>query len=701
MNLGRKLLALVGMLVMSLFTPAVLAGEAAAPDASHYGVPATDGNVLKNRNDCVDATFFKNVFPSLTNGGPGGSTMLPFTVDGKTVSMYVTWHQDNSVDYRIEGGWATRIGVTVDTNYYIYENRDEVTGWLRTVIDDEYSETRDGITSEKPAGQFGDFGLNFYGDGTPAADVNHLDLCLATLDTAGPTVEIKSPANGAMVSGDVPITATVSDSSGVDLNSVLIKIYVGDSTDTVNSALIVGSTANPEIDPETGILTYTWTFDSGEVDVGTYRIEVSARDGSILANLGSDTITVEVVRSIANCLGVMGEEDTSEDPTTDPFGGGCNPSGYVTVQAPPAYYSGCVGYNGEPCIIGGELLTPDADLVAAKNLEECDACGKVKSCGEGAFPDPRMVATLVHAGNPNDPDDNDVYSWAPRKPLEDLHVFALGGAPVTHSEYFPTGVAVEDLLVLDEHTYGYQGCFGVVFHYKNFPLVNAYPVWPQADPNADPPIPPTGLAFVKTVFPEDDWETPDRPVAKCYGEDYNFDLQESAEFAYQTDDKADMIQAVAYMIEGAAKPYSNECGSSRTLTRDKSFEVFNVIESDGIEFNSTTGAADVLEWKYQVAAEKFQDLFAVLDEAEPTLLTGRFSAVTSSVNQAKSQFENNTARSLQRAIDDLQDASWSIKAETTWQVMDDNWPGDALGRIENLIYRLGLLREELVRLEGL
>mgnify|MGYP001817446343 CR=1 FL=1 len=342
------------------------------------------------------------------------------------------------------------------------------------------------------------------------------------------------------------------------------------------------------------------------------------------------------------------------NPTADQFGGGCTPS-IVTIQAAPDYNPNCVGYDtNETCTINGELLEAD----------------DTSFCGPGAFPDPRM--SLVDG------------KWVPTD-VRELVVFdELGGAPVSSSPWFPNGVPI-DALVLDEYTYGYRGCFGVVFHYRNFPLVNAYPVWPQ--------FPLTGLVFVKTVFPEVDWADPNYPnrqVAQCYGDDGNFDLQEAAEFAYQSDLKE-------LMIGGTATPYTNACGSARTLTRDKSFEVFNVIETAGIDFESATGREDVLEFKYQIAAAKFQELFAVLDNAEPTLLTGRYSAVTSKVNQAKRQFENRTAASLDRAIGDLRDSSDAIKIDTTWMVLEENWPGDALGRTENLIYRLGLLKAELER----
>ena len=208
---------------------------------------------------------------------------------------------------------------------------------------------------------------------------------------------------------------------------------------------------------------------------------------------------------------------------------------------------------------------------------------------------------------------------------------------------------------------------------------------------------------MKTYFPEDTWELlPDRPVAKCYGPgpDQTLNLQEAAEFGYQTTDKQLMIERNE-LGEGTAAPWTETCGSGRTLTRNKSFDIWNIIETAGIDFESPTGPEDVLAFKFQQAEAKFIALFAALDNAKPTLLTGKYSDVSSPVDQAKRRFDNGNARSLDQSIAALQDAADAIRTKTEWQVTEENWPGDALGRISNLIWRLTKLREELTRLESL
>ena len=78
---------------------------------------------------------------------------------------------------------------------------------------------------------------------------------------------------------------------------------------------------------------------------------------------------------------------------------------------------------------------------------------------------------------------------------------------------------------------------------------------------------------------------------------------------------------------------------------------------------------------------------AALDCARPTLLEGKFSDVTSPVNQAKAQFDNGTIAALDRAIVDLEAAALALREETTWDMTPENCAGDALARINNLIWR--------------
>jgi hypothetical protein len=658
MDIKKKLFALAVTPVLSLLAAVTYAAEIPIDDidfSANGTEPAT--GILKNQNDCPDGEFFKNVSPGLTNGSLGGTTVVDFLIDGKNVAMTITWGPDiayslpeNSFAFSIAGGYAQEIGVTTNTNTFTYDYR--------------YLNTTSPLVPGAPVQA--DSELNKLDDvllaqGEVIADVNHLDLCLATLDEDGPVVTITSPADGADVSGDVSIVATIRDEeSGLDPGSIEIVIVNKDTLEPVDPSLITGPIINGDV--------YTWTFKSGDVPTGPYLITVSAKDKSILANVGTAEVTVEVIRSLTNCLGILDDPDLTGGGSV--FGDGCNPTGQVNVQAnPDINLERCNFEAGEVCSIGGELLEADPTF---PGFPVCDACGVVKSCGAGAFPDPRMAYDSV-AGR-----------WYP-KHKRDLNVFEeLGGAP----DVDPGDVSTP-ILVLDQYTYGYEGCFGVVYHFKNFLLSQAYDTWPQ-DPL-------TGLAFVKTYFPEDTWEDlPDRPVAKCYAEDSNFDLQQAAEFGYQTTDRE-------LMVEDKGAPWTETCGSGRTLTRNKSFDIWNIIETDDLPFDPADPVKGfaVLDFKYQLAEMKFTALFTALDNAQPTLLTGRFSDVSSPVNQAKRRFDNLNPRSLQQSIDALEDAATAIKEETTWEVTEENWPGDALGRIENLIWRLTLLRQELIRLEAL
>jgi hypothetical protein len=112
--------------------------------------------------------------------------------------------------------------------------------------------------------------------------------------------------------------------------------------------------------------------------------------------------------------------------------------------------------------------------------------------------------------------------------------------------------------------------------------------------------------------------------------------------------------------------------------------VANVTETDG--------SADRLAFLYARAQEQFDGVFAALDCA--TLLTGKFSDVSSPVNQAKAQFDNGTVAALERAIVDLDAAAFAMREETTWLMDAENCAGDALARLYNLSWRLLELIEE-------
>ena len=94
MEMKKKLIALASMPVLGLLAASSLADVSGLPNASGNGISPVFGEI-KNRNQCDGATFFKNQFPSLTNGGPGGSEFIDFNVGGDNVRVTVTWYPDN------------------------------------------------------------------------------------------------------------------------------------------------------------------------------------------------------------------------------------------------------------------------------------------------------------------------------------------------------------------------------------------------------------------------------------------------------------------------------------------------------------------------------------------------------------------------------------------------------------------------------
>ena len=404
---------------------------------------------------------------------------------------------------------------------------------------------------------------------------------------------------------------------------------------------------------------------------GPYTIEVSAADTS--GNTGTDSVDVELIKLLSDCFGTLGDEDFEGDPEPETGFTGCRLTDLANVQAPPDTAVCDVQDPPAECFIAGKLLKPDPGKVADLASQGCDACVP-NYCGEYGFPDPRMEQ-LVNG------------RWVPQQPLTELVVFQeLGGAPAPDS--LPPGSTPATALVLDKYTYGFEGCFVVAQHVKGAFLDILYPFWPQN--------PATGLVFIKTHFPED--VLPVDQVAKCYGAGGNFDLQDAGGAGYVPLDQLltvederteDGIGTVFVATQKCVNP-------ARTLTRNNGFDVSNIVETAGIDFASNP--EEVLDFKYQLADMKFDALFTALANAQPTLLTGKFSDVSSPVNQAKSQFLNRKRQSLTRAIRDLEEAADAIRTKTTWLVTEANWPGDALARIENLIWRIKMLREELTRL---
>lgn len=312
------LFTMAGLPAMALLTTAAFAAEIPIEqiDVSANGTPAMAGE-LKNQNACPDGTYLKNFLPGLTNGTNGGSTTVPIVVDGKAVDMTIEWGPlperadppraalpENSFGFSLEGesAYALEFGVTTNTNNFTYDYR----GPLAPVQSD--SNLNKLIDELLDAGEV-------------IADVNHLDLCLAGLDSDEPEVGIRvePTIDGTTVSGIISIIATVTDESPVNVS---ISITSTDGTVTVDPSLI-------EQQPTSGN-EYTWTLDTGRIPVGGYVIAVTAIDTSILLNFVTEQKNIFVVRTFENCF-----EGNDAIPTGEDGEGGCPEAG-VTLEYPEA-----------------------------------------------------------------------------------------------------------------------------------------------------------------------------------------------------------------------------------------------------------------------------------------------------------------------------------------------------------------------------
>ena len=215
----KTLVALASMPVLSLITAIALADVSGIPNPSGNGIVPTEGEI-KNRNQCDGAAFFKNVFPSLTNGGPGGSDFVDLTVDGETVRVEVTWYAENYFSFATNGAYLKKVGVTVDRNNFIF---------------DYTGNELDGIADTQ---------LNYYTDSITgvvlsADDVNHLDLCVVTVDGDAPDVgeiRVEPSSDGTTVSGEITISTDITDESD---QSVLIEIFqIVNGEDTTSGVFI-------------------------------------------------------------------------------------------------------------------------------------------------------------------------------------------------------------------------------------------------------------------------------------------------------------------------------------------------------------------------------------------------------------------------------------------------------------------------------
>lgn len=385
---------------------------------------------------------------------------------------------------------------------------------------------------------------------------------------------------------------------------------------------------------------YEWSWDTTTLSDGSYTVTVTATDTS--DNTTTDSVNVTVVTSVSDCEGLLGDDDAEETE-------GCNPSGVQNVQVPPDNkLETCISNDGSECTITEFLLTPDPEKKEGVAPHLVDIC-----TGENVFPDPRVDVN----GFPQD--------------VRPLFVFTeLGGAP-------DSAPGLE--LVMDEFTYG-NPCFAVVFGSRNFNLTDAF-FWP-----VDPA---TGLVIIRTQFA--DLITGIGPVTECFDESDNPDLQEAAQATYQRDNRSQMI-------EGTAAAMTNRCfNPERMSTVEFSFGLLNTKEHGSIDFGSATGPDDVLDFKIERADAKFDALEQSLNLAEPDLVSPKFSELTRKLNQARSQFDKRNSKALARALEDLEDLLFEVK-NGTWNVTEDNRPGDVQMRVENLIWRVTLLKRALENL---
>jgi len=633
-----KIIALAGMLVLSLLTSVTLAGKAVPVeekyDDSEFGT-VTSG-VIKSLRNCPVGTdaFFKNVNPFIS-GGPGGNPGElqwdgTFVIDGTPVTLSVWWKDDNSFRYEAVGVLVTKIGAEVDSDKLIYEYASPV---------------------------FKDSGLNVLQEPeVDSAAVNHLDLCLALVDTTPPVIEFVSPEDTdppAQVLGEVTVTVTVTDPSGVDPQSVTVS---------VNDETFPMDCEDLSLNQTQYQCSYVW--DTEGLSAGLYTITVNATDeAEPNANTATVSITVEV-RRLAQCFGILGDEDfPGGEPLDDGYANGCEPTPLMNVQAPP-YTEICnpdlaAGPIPEFCYISGELLKPDPSKYAsaASTYGGCDACapdycGDITQ-GEYGIPDPRMVCTRNENNECTD-------EWTPRTPLQPLYVKDV--------------VEGDPDLVLGKFVYGNKGCFAAAQHTRGgTSIVDLYPLWPVDIEDTLDKNEATGAVFVKTDSPAA--VLPDGLVAEC-----NVGLL-SAQAGYQPIGKTLSVDRLADGAPAVTLALTEFCKNpARKATRDNGYDVASIIETDGSD--------DLLAFKYQRAQAQFDGLFVALDCAGPTLLTGKFSDVTSPVNQAKAQFDNGTIAALGRAKEDLEAAAFAIKEETTWAMTSENCAGDALSRAYNLSWRM-------------
>ena len=579
MDMKKRLFALAGMPVLSLLTAVTLADVSGLPLESGNAIQAYEGEI-KSRNHCPSGTtFFKNEFPSLTNGTPGGSTTIDFTVDGEIIPVTVTWASNNSFGFVVEGGVARKVGVTVDTNIFIYDYSD-LDDLLKGIADTQ---------------------LNYYGPDLTADDVNHLDLCLATLDTVVPDVGIRvEPSlDGTTVSGIISIIATVTDESGLEM--VEIEIVGVDDGAAIDPALI------PE--PTVSGNEYTWILNTSLIPAGDYIITVTATDASILANVVEQEKEITVVRTLQDCL-----EGPDGIPPGETSAGGCDLTGFMQLEYPNA--AGQVG-----------------SLPVAQAAIPAKAGAGSLSCRTDLYPliaqDPRVDLDGAVIANTT----------------QDLSVlFDIQG----HYDEFHNGETAPPV-ILRADTVG-SPCLALL--HQDAP---EFSLLTSALPN--------GGVYTVTQRPKDVPGMYDgTPRITAPLSDSQPDLQFVEQAALQTDDLTLLVEGAASPFTSDVFNASRTRGFDGTFfplnTREVCIDLA-LSPDDGAAYFEA-----VLQCKTDLAVEYFDNLEQALIDAEPNLISPALNTLLTDVNKARSMVKvgrwNKATVDLSALYREVINGEWNI-----------------------------------------
>jgi hypothetical protein len=297
-KMDMKYVLQTGLATLGLMTSMVLAAPVANFAPSANGETPVLGVVLQASDCPAGTTFYKNMFPGLTNGQGSGQVASTFSVDQDGVSgsaiVTLAWDSKNAFSFTVEGGAMHKLGAKVDANDLLYDYV-----------------TLPGVA----VAQSSDQALSQLDSNKKGADVNHIDFCLGSVvetpDTTSPEVTITQPGDGDTVSGTVIVRAIVTDD--VEVSSV---------TASVNGAMLPS-------EPSVEVDEFAFSWNTSDVADGSYTILVTATDSS--NNTTTDSVIVTVVTSLADCL-----EGDDGVPGGLPSANGCNKTTYLQLEYPEA-----------------------------------------------------------------------------------------------------------------------------------------------------------------------------------------------------------------------------------------------------------------------------------------------------------------------------------------------------------------------------